>query len=278
MLIFTTKNELQKHLATLSGTIGFVPTMGALHSGHLSLMEKSLAETDITVMSIFINPTQFDNKDDLAKYPKTLEKDIEIMKTLSDKIIVYAPEVSDIYGDNVNSDKFDYDGIEFEMEGKHRIGHFDGVGTVVKRLFEIVGCNKSYFGEKDFQQLQIVTKMVQKANMPVEIIPCPVFRESNGLAMSSRNIRLSIEEKEKASLIYKTLQEAKRLFETQNSIEISKFVAGVFENHPMFRLEYFEIADETTLKTCIEKQQGQKYRGFIAVFCGSVRLIDTLGF
>ena len=165
MLIFNKKSDLSAFLSPLikqNKSIGFVPTMGALHQGHLSLLKNSLSENDVTVMSIFVNPTQFNNAEDLDKYPRTLERDVQIMQALSNSIIVYAPEVEDIYEGNTVSENFEYDGLENQMEGKHRPGHFDGVGTIVKRLFEIVQPNKAYFGEKDFQQLQIVKKLVSK--------------------------------------------------------------------------------------------------------------------
>ncbi len=279
MLIYDKKQHLIKYLKSISDsktTIGFVPTMGALHAGHLSLMEQSLKNNTITVMSIFINPTQFNNPDDLAKYPRTLESDIEKIKTISDKIIVFAPTVNDIYEGETISESFDFDGLENQMEGKFRPGHFNGVGTIVKLLFEIVKPTNAYFGEKDFQQLQIIRKMVEKSNLNVNIICCPIFRESNGLAMSSRNERLSADERANASIIYKTMLEAKRIFGTKSVKEVSEFVEKVFKNNVDFKLEYFEIADEKTLLTCVHKTENHKYRAFIAVFVNSIRLIDTI--
>ena len=279
MLIFDKKVELIKHLQLQRGknsTVGFVPTMGALHQGHLSLLEKSLASNKITVISIFVNPTQFNNPDDLLKYPRTLEKDIEKITTISSQIIVYAPTVDDIYEGKTQSNHYNFDGLENQMEGKFRPGHFDGVGTVVKRLFEIVQPDNAYFGEKDFQQLQIVKKLVEKEKIPVKIIGCPIFRETNGLAMSSRNERLTSDERQQASIIYKTLKEAKSLFGTKSAKEVSEFVNKAFHNHPIFELEYFEIADEATLLTCIRKNKNKKYRAFIAVFVNKIRLIDTI--
>ncbi len=279
MLIFDKKVELIKHLQLQRGknsTVGFVPTMGALHQGHLSLLEKSLANNKTTVISIFVNPTQFNNPDDLLKYPRTLERDVEKIKTISDSIVVYAPSVDDIYEGKTQSNHYSFDGLENQMEGKFRPGHFDGVGTVVKRLFEIVQPDNAYFGEKDFQQLQIVKKLVEKEKIPVKIIGCPIFREANGLAMSSRNERLSEEERQKAAIIYKTLKEAKSLFGTKSAKEVAEFVNNTFKNHPIFELEYFEIADEATLLPCIRKSKNKKYRAFIAVFVNKIRLIDTI--
>ena len=279
MLIFTTQTDLKAHLQSVSSskkTIGFVPTMGALHKGHLSLMAESIKENDLTVVSIFVNPTQFNNPKDLEKYPRTLESDVEKMKTLDDSIIVFAPTVDDIYEGKTISQSFDFDGLENQMEGKHRPGHFDGVGTIVKRLFEIVKPTNAYFGEKDFQQLQIVKKMSEKAKIPVNIIGRPIFREENGLAMSSRNERLSTEEREKASFIYKTLLEAKEQFGTKNAKEVTDWVEKTFSQQTDFQLEYFEIADESTLLPSETKEEGKKYRAFIAVFVNEIRLIDTI--
>ena len=279
MLIFNNKAELNKQLQsikTANSIIGFVPTMGALHLGHLSLLEKSVQNNSHTVISIFVNPTQFNNPEDLEKYPRTLENDVEKIKIVSDKIIVYAPTVEDIYEGNTTSQHYDFDGLENQMEGKFRPGHFDGVGTVVKRLLEIVKPTNAYFGEKDFQQLQIVKKLVAKEKIPVTIIGCPIFRESNGLAMSSRNERLSIKERENASIIFEILNQAKTLFGTESATTVMDFVTKAFEKHPDFELEYFEIAEEETLLPCVIKSENKKYRAFIAVFVNKIRLIDTI--
>lgn len=281
MNVFNNKVDLNHFINTnssLNSTIGFVPTMGALHAGHLSLLQKSTENNSLTVISIFVNPTQFNNQEDLAKYPRTLDNDVEKIKSVSNKIIVYAPTVDDIYEGNTKSNHYDFEGLEHQMEGKFRPGHFDGVGTVVKRLFEIVNPTNAYFGEKDFQQLQIVKKLVEKENLPVNIIGCPIFREPNGLAMSSRNERLTSEEKEKASIIFKTISEAKKLFGTKSAKEVSEFVSKTFKNNQTFELEYFEIANEVTLLPCVRKSKDKKYRGFIAVFVNNIRLIDTISF
>ena len=279
MFIFNKKSDLTAHLAairTQKTKIGFVPTMGALHQGHLSLLKESIKNNTITVVSIFVNPTQFNNAEDLTNYPRTLERDVEKIKTVSKDIIVYAPSVEDIYEGNTKSTAFDYDGLEFQMEGAHRPGHFDGVGTIVKKLFEIVQPTNAYFGEKDFQQLQIVKKMVQKHNLTVTIHGCPIHREANGLAMSSRNERLSADARNEAALIYKTLKEAKSKFENHSAKEVIAFVENTFRKHPNFQLEYFEIADEATLLPCIRKSKSKKYRGFIAIFINNIRLIDNI--
>lgn len=281
MLIFNKKTDLQHFLESKKSsttTIGFVPTMGALHLGHLSLLKKSIFQNDITVISIFVNPTQFNNPDDLKKYPRTLDADVEKIKSVSENILIYAPDITDIYNDNATTTHFNFEGLENQMEGKFRPGHFDGVGTVVKKLFEIVKPTNAYFGEKDFQQMQIIKKLVSKNKIPVNVIGCEIFREKNGLAMSSRNERLTNQEKEKASLIYKTLTQAKTLFSSKTAQKVGEYVTKEFKKHPEFELEYFEIADEATLKSCIRKNKNKKYRGFIAVFINKIRLIDTISF
>ena len=267
-----------KTIKTANSTIGFVPTMGALHQGHLALMQRSLKENDDTVVSIFVNPTQFNNPEDLEKYPRTLEEDVKKMRGLSDKIILYAPSVDDIYEGQTISQSFDFDGLENQMEGKFRPGHFNGVGTIVKRLFEIVTPTNAYFGEKDFQQLQIVKKLVEKNDLPVNVVGCPIFREDNLLAMSSRNERLTAEERKEASIIYKVLTEAKEIFQNGTPEETIKFVEESFKDNKRFELEYFVIADESTLLSIDHKINDKKYRAFIAVFVNSIRLIDTISF
>ena len=279
MQIFNNKVDLNLYLSNVNAqkdTVGFVPTMGALHAGHLSLLKKSIENNAFTVISIFVNPTQFNNAEDLDKYPRTLESDVEKIKTISDKILLYAPSISDIYEQELQSETFDFGGIEHQMEGKFRPGHFDGVGTVVKKLFEIVNPNRAYFGEKDFQQLQIVKKLVEIENLPVTIVGCEIYREQNGLAMSSRNERLSKEERATAAMLYKTLKEAKELFTTHTPSEVKEFVSTVFENHPLITLEYFEIANETTLVASETKTEGISYRAFLADFINNIRLIDTI--
>ena len=279
MHIFYGKAPLIAHLKPIKSahsTIGFVPTMGALHAGHLALMERSLQENDYTVVSIFVNPTQFNNPEDLAKYPRTLDEDVRKITALNPEIIVYAPSVDDIYDGNPVAQSFDFDGLENQMEGKFRPGHFDGVGTIVKQLFEIVTPTNAYFGEKDFQQLQIVKKLVVKNQLPVTIIGCPIYREANQLAMSSRNERLSAEERNQASLIYQTLLQAKEKFQNGTVESVNQLVQQTFENHPLFDLEYFVIADEETLLPCTTKEKDKNYRAFIAVFVNNIRLIDTI--
>lgn len=279
MHIFTGKEALMDHLKsikTLHSTIGFVPTMGALHQGHLSLMQQSLAENDNTVVSIFVNPTQFNNPEDLSKYPRTLEADVAKISGLSTEIILYAPSTEDVYDGKILSQEFDFDGLENQMEGKFRPGHFNGVGTIVKRLFEIVTPTNAYFGEKDFQQLQIVKKMVKKNNLAVNVKGCAIFRESNGLAMSSRNERLSEQQRADGALIYKVLNGAKEKFKTNSAKSVTEWVEKLFGKNTSFELEYFQIADEATLLPCLRKNKTKKYRAFIAVIVNNIRLIDTI--
>lgn len=279
MLLFHTQNDLNSHLNAVSNpetVIGFVPTMGALHKGHISLILEAQKNNTMVVVSIFVNPTQFDNATDLAKYPNTLLEDVEKIKAVSDKIIVFAPSVDAIYKDGIISKSFDFDGLEHQMEGKFRPGHFNGVGTVVKLLFEIVKPHNAYFGEKDFQQLQIVRKLVAKYKLNVTIIACPIYRERNGLAMSSRNERLSKNEREKAAILFKSLTLSKKLFKTKSAATVKSQMSKIFENQSDFKLEYFEIADEVTLLPCIKKNLQKKYRAFIAVYCNNIRLIDTI--
>lgn len=279
MPIFDKKSLLKEHLLpiiTAKKNIGFVPTMGALHKGHLSLIEKSLQQNDITVVSIFVNPTQFNNPEDLKKYPRTLEADIKKIESVSTNVVVYAPSVEDVYEGKTQSQHYNFDGLENQMEGKFRPGHFDGVATIVKKLFEIVQPTYAYFGQKDFQQLQIVKKLVQKENIPVKIIGCSIYREKNGLAMSSRNERLTAQEREDASIIYKILTKAKKIFGTNSANEVKKWVENEFAKQQQFELEYFEIANEATLTPCIRKNKKNKYRAFIAVFINKIRLIDTI--
>lgn len=277
MKVFKTKTELKTYFNRYSSknfTIGFVPTMGALHNGHLSLIKESIKNNQITVASIFVNPTQFDKKEDLENYPRTLESDLSMLQGVSCDI-AFIPSIEEIYADTVGANHFEFDGLEIQMEGKFRKGHFNGVGTIVKKLFEIVTPTNAYFGEKDFQQLQIIRKMVQKNQLPVSVIGCPIFREENGLAMSSRNQLLSEKEKEEGAIIYEILHEVKQLINKESIEKINLWVAAQFDKNPLFELEYFVIADEETLIPASTISSNKNYRAFIAVYAGKVRLIDT---
>ncbi|WP_411893795.1 pantoate--beta-alanine ligase [Winogradskyella sp. A2] len=258
-------------------TFGLVPTMGALHEGHLSLVEMALSQNDMVVVSIFVNPTQFDNEEDLVKYPRTLNQDVTLLSKVSEKtIVVYAPNAEDIYDQVVKSESFLFDGLEFEMEGAFRDGHFDGVGTIVKRLFEIVKPHRAYFGEKDFQQLQIIKKLVELHDIDVKVIGCPIHRAVDGLAMSSRNTRLTEQHREVAPFIYKTLKSAKTKFGTKSAKKVKEWVEKQFKLQPLLKLEYFTIADTSTLKPVKRKSKNKTYRAFIAVYAGDIRLIDNI--
>lgn len=277
MLVFAKIKSVQQKVKSLKkGTsIGFVPTMGALHKGHLSLVEQARKENDIVVVSIFVNPTQFDKQEDLINYPKTIDTDLSLLKSVFCDL-VFTPTAEEMYANNIQSSAFNFDGLEHQMEGKFRDGHFDGVGTIVKRLFEIVTPTKAYFGEKDFQQLQIIRNMVKKHHMPVKIIGCAIYREDDGLAMSSRNERLTKEHRAAAPFIYKTIKQAKEEFGTKNAEEVIAWVENEFKKQPLLALEYFEIANEETLHRIQTKDDKQKYRAFIAVFAGKIRLIDNI--
>lgn len=257
-------------------TIGFVPTMGALHKGHLALIERALEENQKVVVSIFVNPTQFNTTEDLVNYPRTLDSDIELLSELSKEIIVFVPTPKEVYGDKMSSINYDFKGLENEMEGKYRPGHFDGVGTVLKHFFTIVNPNKAYFGEKDFQQLQIVKKLVEIEKMSVQIIGCPIYREESGLALSSRNKRLNQKQLNESPLIYSILKQIKKDFGTKSVHTLNKWVSEQFKNNDELKLEYFEIAKVSDLKSIKRKQKDTKYRAFIAVFAGEIRLIDNI--
>jgi len=278
MQIFKKKNALINCLSILkqeNKQIGFVPTMGALHKGHLSLLEESIKNNHISVVTIFVNPTQFNKPEDLEKYPKTIENDLDLLKNANCDI-VFIPSVEEIYADRVLSKSYSFDGIEHQMEGKFREGHFDGVATIVQAFFEIIKPNRAYFGEKDYQQLQVVKKLSEIENLSVEVIGCPIFRENDGLAMSSRNARLSENQRKASPLIYKTLKSASNLINAKEIADIYSFVKKQFDNNELLELEYFTIAEEKSLQEVNTVQAGKKYRAFIAVNAGTVRLIDNI--
>lgn len=278
MLLIQTRKELIAQLSTLkeNHSLGLVPTMGALHIGHAALVNRAVAENDAVVVSIFVNPTQFNNAVDLEKYPKTLSADIEILRKISDRIMVFAPSIKEMYSEEVKSVNYDFGGLEEVMEGAFRAGHFDGVGTIVESLLTLVKPDKAYFGEKDFQQLQIIRKLGEIRKLPVKIIGCPIVREPNGLAFSSRNERLSKNIRKEASFIHKTLKSAKKKFGTKSAKIIKDWVTEQFGQHPDFELEYFEITQTKTLKPIVRKRKNKKYRAFIAVYAEGVRLIDNI--
>ncbi|RFS18255.1 pantoate--beta-alanine ligase [Emticicia sp. C21] len=280
MQLFNTIAETQYYLKTqqkAGKTIGFVPTMGALHSGHISLIESSKKENDLTVCSIFVNPTQFNNPEDLKKYPRTLEKDCEMLEAAQCDV-VFAPSAEEMYA-VLPKLKFDFGTLETVMEGKFRPGHFNGVGIVVSKLFHMVKPDKAYFGLKDLQQVAVIRQMVSDLSFDLEIIPCPTLREADGLAMSSRNTRLSVEARALAPHIHKLLVLAKEKLQSgESSVKTQAFAAEYFKNYPEFELEYLEIADFDSLETITQANTPGKTAICIAAFLGGVRLIDNIVF
>ena len=266
------KNFIQD--AKLHGkTIGFVPTMGALHHGHIELVKKADSENDITIVSIFVNPIQFNNPEDLAKYPRTLDSDVEKLKETHCKM-VFAPSAEEMYPEPDNT-VFDFGKLDKVMEGQFRPGHFRGVAVVVKKFFEIVEPDKAYFGEKDYQQLAIIKKMVQMLNLPVTIVPCPIVREADGLAMSSRNTRLTPEAREAAPTIYKSMTDACDDYSWFTPQGISGLVSTYIELNPELRVEYALVVDTETLQPIIEWNDAAHAILCVAVFAGEIRLIDN---
>lgn len=292
MIIFNSIQQLKKHLISYQSQkkiVGFVPTMGALHHGHLSLIEKAIEECDVVICSVFINPTQFNDLSDLEKYPRTLEKDSQMLKKAGCDIL-FAPDVNEIYTqqelelkrkkveDNswMGGKHVDFGSLDKVMEGAQRPGHFNGVAQVVSKLFRIVEPQKAYFGQKDFQQLAIIRSMVKQLGMPVEIIACPIIREANGLAMSSRNERLTKEERNRAGLISETLHKIKEYKNTKSIAELKTFVEAQISAEPLMKLEYFEIADVETLQSVSVFEQTKNSVACIALKLGDVRLIDNI--
>ena len=279
MNIFSTISDTVKTIDQFRNegkAIGFVPTMGALHEGHLDLMRRAKKENDILVVSIFVNPIQFNNPDDLKKYPRDLEKDKKSLEEINCNLL-FTPDVDEMYPDVVDY-KYDFGKLENVMEGAFRSGHFNGVAIVVKKLFDIIGPDKAYFGEKDYQQLAIIKKLVEMENIPVQIVPCPTIREKDGLAMSSRNERLTAEERAIAPFIFQALNDAKSHISEMVPGEIKFRLQNQFADQPQFELEYFEIADDRELQPVINWNQAPGIRGFLAVQLGNVRLIDNIRF
>ena len=253
---------------------GLVPTMGSLHQGHLQLITKAFEENRVTFVTIFVNPTQFDNKGDLVNYPSSINSDLQKIQAIDPNICVFVPNVETIYPNGATVKKYDLQGLDKLMEGWHRPGHFDGVATVVERLFTLIQPDVAYFGQKDFQQLQIVSLLAE--SMGIRICSLPTVREQNGLAMSSRNLRLSTERREEAKLIYEILRWAKSNFSSHSIVDLKDMVIQKLSKTPVFELEYFEIASEKNLKTDNSKVEGESYRAFIAVVVDGVRLIDNI--
>lgn len=276
MKIFTKIGEIKAELAEIRAnkkSIGFVPTMGALHSGHISLVVRAKKENNIAVSSIFVNPTQFNNPEDLKKYPRTLERDLAMLES-GQNDIVFNPEVEEMYPQNEKEEHFEFGGLDTVMEGKFRPSHFNGVARVVAKLFRIIEPDKAYFGEKDYQQLLIVKKISQNLFPYLTIVPCTTLREPDGLAMSSRNTLLDKTSRSEVGLISQALFQVRELKDKLSISELKKLVTDKINSSSTLRLEYFEIADENDLHplTTINKTA----RAFIAVLAGKVRLIDNL--
>ena len=253
---------------------GLVPTMGSLHQGHLKLIQKAHAENAVTFVSIFVNPTQFDSKNDLENYPSTIDADVEKIHAINPNICVFIPSVETIYPDGAKAKKYALQGLDKPMEGMYRPGHFDGVATVVERLFTLVQPDVAYFGQKDFQQLQIVSLLAKP--LGIEIRSLPTVREANGLAMSSRNSRLSDEGRESAKHIYETLQIVKSKFSSHTIDTLKMMAIQKLSETPQMELEYFEIVAEHNLSVVQSKAEGVSYRAFVAVVVEGTRLIDNI--
>jgi len=279
MIVYRTKKDLARHLGALRNadkSIGFVATMGALHRGHTSLVEKAAGENDAIVVSIFVNPSQFNDPADLEEYPRTLDQDLELLQSLNVDL-VFVPSVKEMYPEE-DILSFDLGNLDKVMEGKHREGHFTGVVQIVSKLFLAVNPNRAYFGQKDFQQLVIVRRLVELLNLDLNIVACPIVREEDGLAMSSRNIRLTREERNLAPFIQITLKLAREKRRSLAPVELRSWVILQFEEQPLMQLEYFEIVEDKELKPVIDWAEKGNKVGCLAVQLGGVRLLDNLFF
>lgn len=277
MKVVATKAELKNILDAFreeGKRIALVPTMGALHEGHASLVRRSVAENDVTVVSVFVNPTQFNDKNDLQNYPRTLDADCNLLEKVGADI-VFAPNVEEMYPEE-DTRVFSFAPLDTVMEGAFRPGHFNGVAQIVSKLFYAVEPDKAYFGEKDFQQLAIIREMVRQLALDVEIVGCPIVREHDGLAMSSRNTLLSSEERERALTISRTLFQSLEYAKSNSLLETKAFVENVINNTSGLQLEYYQIVDGNTLQEIEEWSDSEYVVGCIALFCGKVRLIDNI--
>ena len=277
MKVVTTKKELISFINDFrkkGKTIGLVPTMGALHEGHLSLVRECKKNTDITVVSIFVNPTQFNDPEDLKRYPRTPEQDISLLNTVHCDL-VFLPTVEEIYPEK-DIRKFNFGYLENIMEGARRPGHFNGVGQVVSRLFDIVTPDKAFFGMKDFQQIAIIKNMVQQLNYKIDIVSCPIIREASGLALSSRNMLLDEEHKKNAPHIYATLKKARNLVAQMSVDDLKKWITDQIDSNPYLKTEYVEIVDNTTLQIIQNWNEKNDRVVCVAVHAGKIRLIDNI--
>ena len=276
MFVFTTHREVRSFLKKQTGNVGLVPTMGALHKGHLSLVQKAAENNDWVLISIFVNPTQFNEANDLAKYPKNTEKDLEILTPYNKKLIVYTPDNSDLYPKAVNAKKYNFGSLAVHMEGAFRDNHFNGVATVIEALFWNLKPDRAYFGEKYFQQLQIIKALNDQLNLGIEIIGCPIIREIDGVAMSSRNQLLNKKERNTAPIIFQTLRKINENSDQWDVNYMTNFFKQSVEKNSFLRVEYFLVAEEATLIPVKSLKKQNNYRIFVAVNAGKTRLIDTL--
>ncbi len=279
MIIFHEIREIKKYISELNNTgvkIGFVPTMGALHKGHISLVKRAKDENAVCVCSIFVNPAQFNNKEDLELYPRTLEADTSLLESVGCDVL-FAPSEQEMYPEPDNT-TFDFGGLDKPLEGKFRPGHFNGVAIIVKKLFDIVNPTKAYFGEKDFQQLVIIKYMVKNLGLPVEIVSCETEREHDGFAISSRNSRLSESERKEATEIYRMLWKIKQISLRNDPPILRNWLNREMIYHPLMKLDYFEIVNTETLEPVSDFNNIGKCIACIAVQLGNVRLIDNIKF
>mgnify|MGYP002596826423 CR=1 FL=1 len=277
MKVIHTIEDLQAGLSVLKAQgkkVGLVPTMGALHAGHASLVKRSVNENDVTVVSVFVNPTQFNDKNDLVKYPRTLEADCKLLEDCG-ATLVFAPSVEEMYPEP-DTRQFGYAPLDTVMEGAFRPGHFNGVAQIVSKLFYVVEPDNAYFGEKDFQQIAVIRAMVKQLDIPVKINDCPILREADGLALSSRNVRLTPEQRQKAPLIARTLKESANFAPEKSVQEVIDYVINTINADPVMRVEYYEIVDGNTMESIKNWSDTTYPVGCITVYCGEVRLIDNI--
>ena len=275
MFVFSTYNQIQKHLKKKFGTLGLVPTMGSLHQGHLSLVQKALADNDHVIVSIFINPTQFNNTNDLKKYPQNIAKDQELLNSIDEKIIIYTPDAGDLYPDKVIAKSYDFGSLAFYMEGAFRPGHFNGVATIVEALLRKLKPNRAYFGQKDFQQLRVIQLLNSQLELGIEIIGCRTVRENDGLAMSSRNLMLNKEERKAATLIYETLEKLSICEGQRNIDQMKAFFVKNIAKEKCLKLEYFFVANPKELIPVKEIKPNKDFWLYVSVYAGKTRLIDN---
>ena len=279
MQLYTLKSQVEISIdkaISLKKTIGLVPTMGSLHQGHLSLLKKAVQSCEVVWVTIFVNPTQFNSKQDLNNYPKNITKDLEMIYEVSKNINVFNPEISEMYENKLKIENFDFQNLDKELEGKYRNNHFSGVGTIVSKLFNIFKPNKAFFGEKDFQQTRIIDRLIKIKKFQTELIICPTVREKNGLALSSRNALLSTENKNKAAIIYKTLIYFKENLSKSTFQKIYNDCKKEINSLDDFELEYLEITENETLKKVKKIEANKSFRIFICVLVSGVRLIDNI--